>query len=147
MAQTIGGHADSAFPEHRRHVLTGVIASPAYQAYKILHIGFIVLPVVAGLDKFAGILANWDHYLAPVIASALPIGTHEFMLLVGIIEVIAGLLVAVKPRIGGYVVALWLGGIILNLFLHQAHYDVALRDFGLLLGAVSLARLSKHFSS
>jgi hypothetical protein len=147
MAHTMGAHSESAFPEDRRAVLTTEAAAPAHQAYKILYVGFILLPIVAGLDKFAGILADWDHYLAPVIASALPITAHQFMLLVGIIEIIAGLLVAVKPRIGGYVVALWLMGIIVNLFLHQAHYDVALRDFGLLLGALALARLSKQFSS
>ena len=143
MAQTIGAHADSAFPEDRRTGLTNAMASPAYQAYKILQMAFILAPIVAGLDKFTHLLVNWDNYLAPVIANMLPIGAHQFMLLVGAIEILAGLLVAVRPRIGGYVVALWLWGIILNLLLHPGYYDIALRDFGLSLGALALARLSK----
>ena len=118
--------------------------TPAYQAYKILHVAFIVAPVVAGLDKFFHVLVNWDMYLAPVIASLSPIGGHGLMLLVGAIEIIAGLLVAVKPRIGGYVVAVWLWGIIINLLLIPNFYDIAVRDFGLSLGALALARLSSE---
>jgi hypothetical protein len=103
--------------------------------------------MVAGLDKFFHLLVNWDMYLAPSIARLLPIGCHSLMQIVGVVEIIAGLLVAVKPRIGGYVVAVWLWGIILNLLLIPGYYDVALRDFGLSLAALALARLSAEHSS
>jgi uncharacterized membrane protein YphA (DoxX/SURF4 family) len=120
-------------------------ARPAYQSYVILHIGFAALPVIAGLDKFFHLLVNWDQYLAPTVAEFLPVTGHTFMLAVGVIEIVAGLLVAVRPRIGAYVVALWLWGIIVNLFLVPGFYDIALRDFGLSLGALALARLSREF--
>src|SRR5438067_2958488 len=90
------------------------VDSPSYQAYQILHIAFTVAPIVAGIDKFFHFLVNWDTYLAPIVPRTLGIGAHTFMLGVGIIEVIAGLLVAVAPRIGGLVVGLWLFGIIVN---------------------------------
>ena len=120
-------------------------AQPAYQAYVILHVGFAVLPVIAGADKFFHLLVNWDQYLAPVVAD-LPVSGHAFMLTVGVIEIMAGLLVAIRPRIGALVVALWLWGIIVNLLLASGFYDIALRDFGLSLGALALARLSREFS-
>jgi len=111
----------------------------------ILHIGFAVLPIVAGLDKFCHVLVNWDAYLAPVVTRLLPVDGHTFMLAVGVIEIVAGLLVAFRPRIGAYIVMLWLWGIIANLLLVPGFYDVALRDFGLSLGALALARLSHEF--
>jgi hypothetical protein len=120
-------------------------AQPALQAYWILHAGFSVLPILAGADKFFHLLGNWDQYLAPVVAEALPVSGHTFMLVVGVVEIAAGLLVAFRPRIGAYVVALWLLGIIGNLVLAQAYLDVAVRDFGLSLGALALARLSEPF--
>ncbi len=126
----------------RASVLSG---SPAYQAYTVLHIGFAVLPIIAGLDKFAHVLVNWDVYVAPVVIRFLPVSAHTFMLVVGVIEIAAGILVAVRPRLGAYVVMLWLWGIILNLLLVPGYYDVALRDFGLSLGALALARLSQEF--
>ena len=88
---------------------------------------------------------NWDRYLSPTIARLLPVGGHTFMLAVGVIEVVAGLLVAATPRIGGYVVAAWLWGISVNLLLIPGYFDVALRDFGLSLGARALAALAEHF--
>jgi hypothetical protein len=112
------------------------------QAYQILHFGFTVAPILAGLDKFFHLLVNWDQYLAPVVARMLPFSGHTFMLIVGVIEIVAGLLVWFKPRIGAYVVMAWLWGIILDLLLVPGYYDVALRDFGLSLGALALARLS-----
>lgn len=124
---------------------TRVESSPTYQAYQILHVGFAVLPIIAGLDKFFHILVNWDLYLAPVIARLSPISGHNLMIIVGVVEIIAGVLVAVRPRIGAYVVALWLWGIIINLLLLSGFYDVALRDFGLSLGALALGRLSAEF--
>ena len=117
-------------------------ARPAYQSYLMLHIGFAVLPIVAGFDKFFHLLVDWDQYLAPQAVEFLPVTSHTFMLVVGVIEIAAGLLVAFRPRIGAYVVALWLWGIIVNLLLIPGYYDIALRDFGLSLGALALARLS-----
>jgi hypothetical protein len=113
------------------------------QAYQILHIAFTVAPLVAGLDKFFHLLVNWDQYLAPVVARLLPFPGHTFMLLVGVIEIVAALLVWWKPRLGAYVVMGWLWGIIINLLLIPGYYDVALRDFGLSLGALALARLAE----
>ena len=119
--------------------------NPAYQAYVILYVGFVGLPILAGIDKFFHVLVNWDQYLAPAFAGLLPasVTPHMFMLVVGGIEVVAGFLVAMKPGLGAYVVALWLWGIIVNLLLIPGFYDVALRDFGLSLGALALGRLDR----
>ena len=125
---------------------SSLTAQPAYQAYVILHVGFAVLPIVAGIDKFFHLLVNWEQYLAPTVTQFLPVSGHTFMLAVGVIEIAAGLLVAVRPGIGAYIVALWLLGIIANLFLVPGYYDIALRDFGLSLGALALARLSREFN-
>jgi hypothetical protein len=115
----------------------------AQHAYQILHFGFIVLPLIAGIDKFTEYLADWDKYLAPVVSKTLGIATHSIMMGVGVIEIIASFLVAFFPRIGSYVVAGWLAGIIINLALNPIHYwDVAARDFGLLLGALALGSLT-----
>ena len=119
---------------------------PAYQAYQILYIGFIAAPFLAGLDKFTHFLTNWDQYLAPAVERLLPVSGHTFMLFVGIVEMAAAVLVATRPRIGAYVVAAWLLGIIVNLLLIPGYFDVALRDFGLALGALALARLSEEFA-
>jgi hypothetical protein len=116
-----------------------------YQGYQILHWGFVALPVIAGLDKFAHLLTNWDTYLAPAIANVLGAYTHTFMLVVGAIEVLAGLLVALKPKVGAYVVAAWLAGIMVNLFMGMNNGDIILRDFGLFLGALALGRLSMTY--
>jgi hypothetical protein len=118
------------------------VHDPTYQAYQILHVGFTVAPILFGLDKFFHVLVNWDMYLAPIVSRWLGGNGHSFMLAAGVIEIIAGLLVWFKPRIGGYVVTLWFWGIILNLLLFPGYYDIALRDFGLSLGALALARLS-----
>lgn len=123
------------------------VTSPTYQAYQILHVAFTVAPVIAGIDKFFHFLVDWDMYLSPLIPRTLGISGHTFMLGVGVIEVIAGLLVAVAPRIGGWVVGLWLCGIIVNLIAIPAYFDIALRDLGLALGAFALARLSVEYSS
>ncbi len=122
------------------------VSSPSYQAYQVLHIAFTVAPIVAGLDKFVHFLVNWDIYLSPLVTQMLGVSAHKFMLGVGVIEVIAGLLVAVAPRIGGWVVAAWLCGIIVNLLTIPAYFDIALRDFGLALCAIALARLSVDYS-
>jgi hypothetical protein len=120
--------------------------SPAYQAYWILHVGFTVAPILAGLDKFFHLLVNWDQYLPGVVANASPIQPHTLMLIVGVIEVVAGIGVWFKPRIFAYIVAVWLVVIIINLLLIPGYFDIALRDFGLFLAALALARLSQQFA-
>jgi len=115
---------------------------PVYQSFRMLQLGFVVAPILAGLDKFFNLLTDWTDYLAPVIADNLPFSASTLMMIIGVVEIAAGLLVAVRPRIGGFVVAAWLVAIILNLLLAHDYYDVALRDLGLALGALSLARLA-----
>jgi hypothetical protein len=114
----------------------------ADQAYRLLRTLFIVAPIAFGADKFAEVLTNWEGYLAPELNDIMPGTAHQAMLLVGVIEIAAGLLVAVRPRWGGYVVALWLAGIIVNLLILGDYYDIALRDFGLLVAALALAQLA-----
>lgn len=118
--------------------------NPTYQAYQILHIGFTAAPILFGLDKFLNLMVDWSIYLAPFVDNIIP--ANIFMPIVGIVEIIAGLLVFFKPRIGAYVVAAWLLGIIINLLLVSGFFDVALRDFGLFLGVLALARLSESFA-
>ena len=118
-------------------------SSPTTQAYSILLFAYTVAPIVAGLDKFFHFLVNWDQYLAPAVGRMLPVSGHMFMLAVGVVEMFAGVLVATVPRIGAWIVAAWLCGIIINLLLIPGYFDVALRDFGLALGAVALARLAE----
>jgi hypothetical protein len=117
----------------------------ARQAFRILQLGFVVAPILAGLDKFFDVLVDWDRYLAPVVTDVLPFSAHTIMVAVGVIEIAAGVLVAVRPRIGGYVVAVWLWGIIVNLLVAGDFYDIALRDFGLSLGALALALLAEAY--
>lgn len=117
----------------------------ARQAFLLLRTVFTVAPVLFGLDKFFGVLTDWEQYLAPQIDGLVPGTAHQAMLAVGVVEVLAGVLVAVLPRIGGYVVAAWLAGIIVNLLLIGSFYDIALRDFGLLVAALALARLATAF--
>lgn len=117
-------------------------SSGARQAFMILRFGFTVAPILAGLDKFLHLLVDWDKYLSPMVNNALGGHGHEFMMAVGVIEIVAGIGVALKPRIFAYVVAIWLIGIILNLLSIPGYYDVALRDLGLALGALALGRLS-----
>ena len=120
-------------------------SSPVYQAFRILQVGFVAAPIIAGLDKFFHLLVNWDQYVPSFVEQLSPIGVHELMFVVGAIEIVAGIGVAWKPRIFAYVVAAWLLVIIANLLLIPGYFDVALRDFGLFLGALALARLSERF--
>jgi len=122
------------------------VRSPSYQAFQILHIAFIVAPIAAGADKFFHILANWDVYCVAAIPNMIGLSVHTFMQLVGVVEIVAGLIVAVAPRIGSWIVAAWLACIIVNLLMLGSFFDIALRDFGLLLGSVALARLSMEYS-
>jgi uncharacterized membrane protein YphA (DoxX/SURF4 family) len=118
---------------------------PAYQAFWLLRIGFTVAPILFGVDKFANVLVNWEKYLAPWVRDLSPVSATHTMYAVGVIEIIAGVLVALKPRYAAYVVAAWLAGIIVNLLTYSGYYDVALRDFGLMLAALTLARLASIY--
>jgi len=121
------------------------VSSPSRQAFQILRLGFTVAPIVAGLDKFFHLLVNWDQYLPAVVNNAIGGHGHQFMLVVGVIEIVAGLGVAFKPRLFAYVVSAWLLLIVANLLMIPGYFDVALRDFGLSLAALALARLSQEF--
>ena len=120
-------------------------ANPSYQAYQILRTGFTVAPIVAGLDKFFNLLVNWEQYLPGFVKNLSGGHGHELMLAIGVIEIVAGLGVAFKPRLFAYVVSAWLLLIVANLLLIPGYFDVALRDFGLSLGALALARLSHEY--
>jgi hypothetical protein len=124
---------------HRR------LDDPVFQAFTLLRIGFVVAPILFGLDKFFHVLVDWDRYLAPEFTDLFNAQAHTLMYGVGAIEIVAGLVVAFRPRFGGYLVAAWLAGIITNLLLIGDFYDIALRDFGLLLAALTLARLATAF--
>ena len=121
------------------------VSSPGRQAYQILHLGFTVAPILAGLDKFFNLLVNWEQYLPPFVNNLTGGHGHELMLAVGVIEIVAGLGVWFKPKVFAYVVSAWLLLIIVNLLMIPGYFDVALRDFGLSLGALALARLSHEF--
>jgi len=136
MAHAIEYSDAAAYPvEHRA----------AYQAYQILRFGFFLAPLIAGIDKFFDKLVYWDMYLSPFASRMLHGHDHRFMQIVGVIEIIAGIGVLVKPRFFAYVVSIWLLGIIVNLLLCHQFYDIALRDFGLSLGALALGRLAAEF--
>jgi hypothetical protein len=121
--------------------------NPAFQVYLLLRAGFIVAPILFGLDKFFNWTVDWPQYLAPWINDIIPGSAQDFMYLVGAIEIVAGLTVLVAPRIGGFLVAAWLGGIVINLLTNNPpeYYDIALRDFGLFLAALALGRLALTF--
>lgn len=118
---------------------------PAFQAFSIMRFGYTVLPIIAGADKFFHLLTNWNLYLAAPIVRLIGGRATGFMDLVGLIEIAAGIVVAIRPREGGVIVGLWLIGIIINLFLIPGFFDIALRDLGLCLGAFALSRLSAQF--
>ena len=123
------------------------LRNPVYQAYMLLRIGFTAAPILFGLDKFFNWTVDWTDYLAPWVNDIVPGSGQDFMYFVGVVEIAAGILVAVAPRIGAYVVAAWLAGIIVNLLTVDppTYYDIALRDFGLMLGALTLGRLAGAF--
>jgi len=117
-------------------------ADPARQAFLLLRTVFTVAPIVFGLDKFANVLVDWPRYLATPINNLVPGTGQQAMYAVGVIEIVAGLAVAVRPRCGALLVTAWLAGIIVNLLLIPGYYDIALRDFGLLVAALALSRLA-----
>ena len=139
MAQTFSGSAGMVAATAES------VTSPGYQAFQILRTGFTVAPIVAGLDKFFHLLVNWDQYLPPFVNNLTGGHGHELMLVVGVIEIVAGLGVAFKPRLFAYVVSAWLLLIVANLLMIPGYFDVALRDFGLSLAALALARLSHEY--
>jgi hypothetical protein len=120
---------------------------PAFQAFWILRAGFTVAPILFGLDKFVEVMTSWEGYLAPAVDDLVPGTAQQAMYAVGVIEIVAGLVVLMAPRFGGLLVAGWLGGIIVNLLILGDALDIALRDFGLLLGALALYRLAVAFGS
>jgi hypothetical protein len=124
-----------------------ITKDPTTQAFLLLRIGFTIAPILFGLDKFAHVMQDdWAQYLAPQFNDIIPGSAADAMHIVGVVEIAAGLVVAVVPRFGGLLVAGWLGGIILNLLLVGGYGDIALRDFGLLLGALTLTRLATLYS-
>jgi uncharacterized membrane protein YphA (DoxX/SURF4 family) len=118
---------------------------PRYQAFAMLRLAFTVAPIAFGIDKFANVLVHWPNYLAPWINNIAPGTGQEFMYFVGVTEILAGVIVALKPRYGSYIVAGWLAGIVINLVSYSGFYDIALRDFGLMLAALTLARLASVY--
>jgi len=136
-ATTVGAHAAPA-----SRVSSRLRTDPAFQAFTLLRVGFTVAPILFGLDKFANVMVDWPTYLAPWINDILPGSGQDAMYAIGVVEIVAGLCVAVRPRYGALLVAAWLGGIIFNLLTYSGFYDIALRDFGLMLGALTLARLA-----
>ncbi|MPV49131.1 hypothetical protein GCG21_03740 [Pseudactinotalea sp. HY160] len=118
---------------------------PAFSAYWLLRVGFVVLPLSMGIDKFIDGLTFWPDYLAPWIVGIIPFSAATAMMVVGVVEILAGVAIAIKPRYASYVVALWLAGIVINLLTYSGFYDVALRDVGLLVAALALARLAAAY--
>ena len=117
-----------------------------YQAFRILQVAFVIAPILAGLDKFLYLFTNWSHYLSPFVLQMVSGHARAFMVVVGLVEIIAGIGVIYKPKIFAYVVSLWLLAIIANLLLTGRYFDIALRDVGLLFGAIALGRLSQKYS-
>ena len=134
--------ASSARP-HAGSTVERLRSDPTAQAFLLLRIAFTVAPIVMGLDKFATVLTDdWTRYLAPAFDDIIPGSAGDAMHIVGVVEILAGLVVATLPRFGALLVAGWLGGIIVNLLIVGGYGDIAFRDFGLMLGALTLARLA-----
>ena len=119
----------------------------AYQAFRILQVTFVIAPILAGLDKYFYLLTNWSNYISPLMLHIVNNHDRGFMMVVGAVEIIAGIGVIFNPKIFAYIISLWLFGIIVNLLLTGNYFDVALRDVGLLLAAVSLGRLSQKYAN
>ena len=122
------------------------VTSPSYRAFFLLRTVFTVAPILFGLDKFTNLMVDWEIYLAPVFTDVLPWDAEQIMWIVGVIEIVAGIVVAIAPRFGGYLVAAWLAGIIVNLVGQGEYWDIALRDFGLLVAALALAQLATTYA-
>ena len=122
-------------------------ADAGYQAFLLLRVAFTVAPILFGIDQFFNLMVNWESYLAPWIRDLSPLSASHTMHIVGVIEIVAGIAVAIRPRYGAYLVAAWLAGIVINLLTYSGYYDIALRDFGLMLGALTLARLASKYDA
>ncbi|HEX2377586.1 MAG TPA: DoxX family protein [Gaiellales bacterium] len=142
---TIGTTAAPARNDRAASARDRMRTDPAYQGFLLLRLGFTVAPIVFGLDKFTNVLVDWTQYLAPWINDIIPGSASDAMYLVGVVEIVAGIAVGLRPRYGAYLVAAWLAGIIVNLLTYSGYYDIALRDFGLMLGALTLARLASVY--
>lgn len=136
-------HAHPAAPATSPRATQHDLHDPSYQAFFLLRSLFVIAPIVFGLDKFTNVLVHWDSYLAPWINNIVPGTGAQAMYAVGVVEILAGLAVAFAPRYGSLIVAAWLAGIVVNLLTFSGYYDIALRDFGLFIGAVALARLAR----
>ena len=150
MAASTGQSRTSAHVRPAHNGANGAVgradwSDPRYQAFGLLRLGLTVAPIAFGLDKFFNVMVDWPKYLAPWINDIAPGSGQDFMYLVGAIEILAGIIVALKPRYGAYVVAGWLAGIVINLLTLSGYYDIALRDFGLMLAALTLARLASVY--
>jgi uncharacterized membrane protein YphA (DoxX/SURF4 family) len=139
---TLDPRAEAEFSSTFSQRLKGDVG---YQAFLLLRIAFTVAPILFGLDKFFNVMVDWEGYLAPWINDIVPGGAATAMHLVGAVEIVAGVFVALKPRYGAYIVAAWLAAIIIDLLTYSGYYDIALRDFGLMLGALTLARLASRY--
>ena len=135
----------TATPPRATSVADRARGDAGYQAFIMLRIAFTVAPILFGIDKFASVMVEWEQYLAPWMNDILPGSASDAMQAIGVIEIAAGVAVAIAPRFGALLVAGWLFGIIVNLLTHSGYYDIALRDFGLMLGALTLARLAWHY--
>src|SRR3954453_4917915 len=139
----MSAQAATGAPVRAPRTLSGIMERDAgYQAFMLLRLTFTVAPILLGLDKFFNVMVDWTQYLAPWINDILPGNAHDGMHIVGVIEIVAGFVGGVKPRFGGPLVAACRFGIIINLLSLSGYYDVALRDFGLMLGALTLTRLA-----
>jgi len=142
---------DTRVVEHRRVFKVSrterIAPRFAYRAFRCLQVGFVALPILAGVDKFTRLMADWDMYLAAPIQRLLPISGDAFMYGVGVVEILAGVLVALRPRVGAWVVAAWLCGITFNLLIQRPFLDIALRDIGLIFGACALGLLAREFDT
>ena len=137
---SIHSHGSTDHPADER--ASAIRPENAERAFQLLRTVFTIAPIAFGLDKFANLLTDWEDYLAPWINDLVPGTAHTAMLLVGVIEIVAGLVVAFSPKFGGLLVAAWLAGIIVNLVTMGEYYDIALRDFGLLVAALALSLLA-----
>jgi hypothetical protein len=133
----VGGVGTAARPATTTH--------PAHDAFVLLNIGYAALPIIAGIDKFFDKLGDWDMYLSPLAQQVTQLPVHTLMMMVGVIEIVAGLIVAFAPRVGAWIVTLWLWLIVINLLIQQRFYDIALRDLALSVGAIALARLACEY--
>ena len=128
--------------EHLTPEASATWRDPRYQAYALMRLAFTVAPIAFGVDKYFNVMVHWPKYLAPWINNIAPGSGQDFMYFVGAVEILAGLVVAIKPRYGSFLVAGWLAGIVINLLSYSGFYDIALRDFGLMLASLTLARLA-----